>query len=265
MDRIVPFGSGTTSACAENTHRDGEHGINPGNYLRVRGEYSWKRGAGSPPWELPPRARRIRRRCGSTSKRLGTTSACAENTFGAELRNLASGNYLRVRGEYHPGRHHPGLLQELPPRARRIQKESRIVVFKLGTTSACAENTGIICEHFHFLRNYLRVRGEYLLGVVIGFTYWELPPRARRIRESLAPLLAVAGTTSACAENTRVSRLHRHTGRNYLRVRGEYNLTALKIMQQGGTTSACAENTPAPVTFCENQWNYLRVRGEYPK
>ena len=50
---------GTTSACAENTHRSMAPFKPPRNYLRVRGEYFWKRGAGSLPWELPPRARRI--------------------------------------------------------------------------------------------------------------------------------------------------------------------------------------------------------------
>ena len=50
----------------------------------------------------------------------GTTSACAENTSGHDLRSLTSGNYLRVRGEYSPLPTAPQSNQELPPRARRI-------------------------------------------------------------------------------------------------------------------------------------------------
>ena len=72
-----------------------------------------------------------------------------------------------------------------------------------------------------------------------------------------------AGTTSACAENTRAPGLYPHQARNYLRVRGEYQIRknvrcpaselpprARRILHNGesvansiGTTSACAENT----------------------
>ena len=52
----------------------------------------------------------------------------------------------------------------------------------IGTTSACAENTlGLELGDF-FIRNYLRVRGEY---------------GSLAFRHD-----AVGGTTSACAENT---------------------------------------------------------------
>ena len=52
-------------------------------------------------------------------------------------------------------------------------------------------------------RNYLRVRGEYGVDFPGDPIIWELPPRARRIliRGGLPTLQA--GTTSACAENTR--------------------------------------------------------------
>ena len=50
----------------------------------------------------------------------GTTSACAENTSGHDLRSLTSGNYLRVRGEYKIAYRVGGFTKELPPRARRI-------------------------------------------------------------------------------------------------------------------------------------------------
>ena len=114
-------------------------------------------------------------------------------------------------------------------------------------------------------RNYLRVRGEYLLvGDVIGEGK-ELPPRARRIHSSLILSTTLSGTTSACAENTPTARPPQTHHRNYLRVRGEYcwivsrscppselpprarrirrNITNEKPIK--GTTSACAENTDA--------------------
>ena len=53
----------------------------------------------------------------------------------------ATGNYLRVRGEYNSFPTITGSLTELPPRARRILKLDAWGVMMLGTTSACAENT----------------------------------------------------------------------------------------------------------------------------
>ena len=50
----------------------------------------------------------------------------------------------------------------------------------------------------------------------------ELPPRARRIRDFLARVRVMGGTTSACAENTRYSATLYNKEWNYLRVRGEY-------------------------------------------
>ena len=51
-------------------------------------------------------------------------------------------------------------------------------------------------------RNYLRVRGEYVWCVVVCAGMWELPPRARRIRDTGMGGGTGFGTTSACAENT---------------------------------------------------------------
>ena len=74
-----------------------------GNYLRVRGEYLDTAQAMAKHVELPPRARRILFRCGVSRRAVGTTSACAENTCGCRTCVRASGNYLRVRGEYDVG------------------------------------------------------------------------------------------------------------------------------------------------------------------
>ena len=234
-----------------------------GNYLRVRGEYHFSIWATGMIWELPPRARRIQNGGQATSLMIGTTSACAENT--TKL--------------YAPRLPHV----ELPPRARRIRLNASLWGWLMGTTSACAENTaqspGGICGH----RNYLRVRGEYR-GVAFQMKrFEELPPRARRI-----PLLDITrqkwyGTTSACAENTLICLYRAIKYGNYLRVRGEYVLSApcmiLRLelpprarrihIEKGtgawgtGTTSACAENTGVWVDLVDHGRNYLRVRGEY--
>ena len=74
---------------------------------------------------------------------------------------------------------------ELPPRARRIQISVKQLAESLGTTSACAENTGYLPHLAVDNRNYLRVRGEYDWDVDLAGFREELPPRARRILQRL--------------------------------------------------------------------------------
>ena len=75
----------------------------------------------------------------------------------------------------------------------------------LGTTSACAENTRVAVRTNAIYRNYLRVRGEYLWRDGKIKHDGELPPRARRIPHTRHSPGAAIGTTSACAENTRLA------------------------------------------------------------
>ena len=131
-------------------------------------------------------------------------------------------NYLRVRGEYGRLDFATSRMMELPPRARRIRISAPSIRFDGGTTSACAENTGwgYVVKYFH--GNYLRVRGEYVLPPQLNLSGLELPPRARRIRDTNVGRGDYRGTTSACAENTQWLTLSKTPWRNYLRVRGEY-------------------------------------------
>ena len=111
------------------------------NYLRVRGEYISPLDATGIFGELPPRARRIRVDAGWISDDGGTTSACAENTKPIMHHSGHGWNYLRVRGEYRLRTTHLYQPMELPPRARRIQPQPTRRTLRMGTTSACAENT----------------------------------------------------------------------------------------------------------------------------
>ena len=95
------------------------------------------------------------------------------------------GNYLRVRGEYSPKASSTWPQSELPPRARRILFASLFEKFLPGTTSACAENTRFSSTALPTVRNYLRVRGEYERISRYTATGLELPPRARRIRDTV--------------------------------------------------------------------------------
>ena len=194
---------------------------------------------------------------------VGTTSACAENTWGAIGWQLDWRNYLRVRGEYLPTLHKRLKHLELPPRARRILTIVVVAHNEFGTTSACAENTTRPVRNKYTDGNYLRVRGEYHLYSIFLLENLELPPRARRILAVSQYVDPKQGTTSACAENTLADRKVAGWKRNYLRVRGEYfrcSLNSWIFMELPprarriqtkpetnariiGTTSACAENT----------------------
>ena len=111
------------------------------NYLRVRGEYLVGPFGGGQIMELPPRARRIRPAGAIAQSLAGTTSACAENTWGENPKSRSRRNYLRVRGEYPHVPSQRSTSWELPPRARRIRSRQARRVTHIGTTSACAENT----------------------------------------------------------------------------------------------------------------------------
>ena len=188
----------------------------------MRGEYSISDAELLERLELPPRARRIPKIIGPQRKRLGTTSACAENTLGFIGDDGVYRNYLRVRGEYPVVGHAVGCRLELPPRARRIPGHTSMEALNNGTTSACAENTCSSLRLRGLYWNYLRVRGEYPPHHPTGSGYRELPPRARRIRRVRGLWGLLGGTTSACAENTKFTLRRLQLLRNYLRVRGEY-------------------------------------------
>ena len=162
MERDIRVVIGTTSACAENTQISprpiGKHW----NYLRVRGEYAVQLREAREIMELPPRARRIHFRVGYLLIGVGTTSACAENTRAWKPHPRLGRNYLRVRGEYTLTCQPTLSRSELPPRARRILFFQVFLKLRQGTTSACAENTGLRNTLSGGRRNYLRVRGEYL-------------------------------------------------------------------------------------------------------
>ena len=172
-------------------------------------------------------------------------------------------------------------MTELPPRARRIPAEVAADPRSLGTTSACAENTR---SQLTPAASELPPRARRILQTPpVLQTPLELPPRARRIRRNVCCILLAIGTTSACAENTRTPATCLPDSRNYLRVRGEYEVAvegelavselpprARRIPRQHhwsqpmlGTTSACAENTTCMLVCASAVRNYLRVRGEY--
>ena len=121
LDAAEIVALGTTSAHAENTFFAPIDAKKTRNYLRARGEYYRLIIKNYNTMELPPRTRRILPALIALCRRLGTTSAHAENTSSMAAALLASRNYLRARGEYLRGGFHCKQPKELPPRTRRIQ------------------------------------------------------------------------------------------------------------------------------------------------
>ena len=172
--------SGTTSAYAENTSKNGARTSSIQNYLRVRGEYRIRLSIVAGAWELPPRTRRIHQKMVQELLRYRTTSAYAENTGSGFRSWRVPGNYLRARGEYFHSRLALGESGELPPRTRRIPPYG-VRPRRRGTTSAHAENTARMVQMSGFWWNYLRARGEYGKTRAFSIKTKELPPRTRRI------------------------------------------------------------------------------------
>ena len=213
--------------------------------------------------ELPPRTRRILQTNQPEPKKLGTTSAHAENTCNNLSTWWAWRNYLRARGEYWWVSYEYDASQELPPRTRRIPHPMEVKQSLKGTTSAHAENTIALPLCHSRFRNYLRARGEYSVVARAPWRGSELPPRTRRIPSGCRLSIYKSGTTSAHAENTYQDKNGEVAHRNYLRARGEYFYQYFRAknfwelpprtrripdesragLGSTGTTSAHAENT----------------------
>ena len=196
------------------------------NYLRMRGEYALPACHATSQSELPPHARRILQHVMDIETSQGTTSACAENTRAGQGGDDLERNYLRMRGEYRGLARRVAGITELPPHARRILHSLWGDQDIVGTTSACAENTADHQWAGIESWNYLRMRGEYCGSPVGRYRILELPPHARRIPPVADVVKEAVGTTSACAENTRARAHTSWLQGNYLRMRGEYALSA---------------------------------------
>ena len=107
------------------------------------------------------------------------------------------------------------------------------------------------------------MRGEYPRFAFYLQANAELPPRARRIHPGSGVAGLGHGTTSACAENTRVDQRWGLKIWNYLRVRGEYGNPSWDC---SGIWELPPRARRIPSKTCKtagHNGNYLRVRGEY--
>ena len=153
--------------------------------------------AGSPP--------RVRSRPGEPSggiPAVGITSACAEQTIGAECDAVVSGDHLRVCGA------DLIVLTVLvgwvgsPPRVRSRLEADAGGPLRLGITSACAEQTSLSPSWSLLAQDHLRVCGADRLELALHGDDQGSPPRVRSRRPNRSNQRHRHGITSACAEQT---------------------------------------------------------------
>ena len=168
-----------------------------------------------------------------------------------------------------------------PPRVRSRRAVRPVHVPILGITSACAEQTPPIRPTWTRAGDHLRVCGADEIIYSKEATHAGSPPRVRSRRRELPVAVQHGGITSACAEQTGVSRVIVARFRDHLRVcgadapsgvvrpavdgspprvRSRPDLGASPSAWQG-IISACAEQTGNPTTGGSPEGDHLRVCG----
>ena len=168
----------------------------------------------------PPRVRSRRTSPVPRPRRVGITSACAEQTATVWKASCASGDHLRVCGADFLLQN--GLQRESgsPPRVRSRLQVQTMKTNDLRITSACAEQTQVLGSLRRLSWDHLRVCGaDYPMILLDGLIYGS-PPRVRsrpQINNLSNPNLRI---TSACAEQTVPPNTPWNTTGDHLRVCG---------------------------------------------
>ena len=174
-----------------------------------------------------------------------------------------SADHLRVCGADNHAAHQSGTVKGSPPRVRSRQSIEDLSSHILGITSACAEQTYRFAIGLIGVWDHLRVCGADNPYRNNQRQMAGSPPRVRSRRRRTSRVPAVAGITSACAEQTCSLGYGESLAGDHLRVCGADSITSDKIKAgQGspprvrsrpdtetatanptGITSACAEQT----------------------
>ena len=133
------------------------------------------------------------------------------------------------------------------------------------------------------VKDYPRIRGEYLFVPGPVRTFMGLPPHTRGILPDCLDAIKQAGITPAYAGNTILQIKVLFLYGDYPRIRGEYETTEVATIcglglpphtrgiriqlcadeQWGGITPAYAGNTLKSAEPSNRIWDYPRIRGEY--
>ena len=198
----IRFDRGITSACAEQTTAPIPSPNLRWDHLRVCGAdtvslLSNLRDGGS-----PPRVRSRRHGGSDAARRIGITSACAEQTPACCSGKIIQWDHLRVCGADLANAADLVNPYGSPPRVRSRRRLDDLPVRRRRITSACAEQTGSTSGVESSTRDHLRVCGaDYVIeepdSIVCGS-----PPRVRSRPRRLPGRGVLRGITSACAEQT---------------------------------------------------------------
>ena len=168
----------------------------------------------------PPRVRSRLRTGYKASRRVGITSACAEQTVPDEVNVDANQDHLRVCGADNSRVSRGVSNLGSPPRVRSRRHRRTFWPPLPGITSACAEQTVALALEPAFVGDHLRVCGADRVNLPVGFPPSGSPPRVRsRLGDFKHSDIAVR-ITSACAEQTEYTALKTRIDRDHLRVCG---------------------------------------------
>ena len=275
------YDDGITSACAEQTivvlssvsvHQD---------HLRVCGADPPSRRIRRPQRGSPPRVRSRPPPRRLHNPMAGITSACAEQTSWARWPCRRTWDHLRVCGADIPPVCVWGWLSGSPPRVRSRLPVGHGACVLGGITSACAEQTILRRSGWLGWGDHLRVCGADYFRKLARLTLSGSPPRVRSRHSGYLQHVWFGGITSACAEQTSISRLAGSSIRDHLRVCGaDKRMRMACLIGLGspprvrsrlrleppdrlcdGITSACAEQTAVAVTGITVFGDHLRVCG----
>ena len=238
------------------------------------GERPWVRGS-------PPRVRsRLHAHVGDRHVR-GITSACAEQTDSPRPDDGLCRDHLRVCGAdfwYIAG---VGCAGGSPPRVRSRLVFLSVAVYRLGITSACAEQTMRCRRTVAAEGDHLRVCGADWLRNEPQSHGLGSPPRVRSRRTKTTTSSPCRRITSACAEQTsHHGQAKTHSG-DHLRVCGADSTPGGQLVFHIGSpprvrsrqfelgdgtrqlriTSACAEQTMTRESRYRSHADHLRVCG----
>ena len=168
----------------------------------------------------PPRVRSRLRTGYKASRRVGITSACAEQTVPDEVNVDANQDHLRVCGADNSRVSRGVSNLGSPPRVRSRRHRRTFWPPLPGITSACAEQTVALALEPAFVGDHLRVCGADDLGGPVAALKQGSPPRVRSRLATRPQEDRQGGITSACAEQTGLSQTGSPGCPDHLRVCG---------------------------------------------
>ena len=136
--------------------------------------------------------------------------------------SAASQVHPRIRGEYFDPKASVSVVKGSPPHTRGILSSASHFMNCLRFTPAYAGNTASLSVPSSGQRVHPRIRGEYLLKLLLWRPLWGSPPHTRGIPNIASSSGSGGRFTPAYAGNTRSRNRPGRSGGVHPRIRGEY-------------------------------------------